>query len=68
MWRALAGLPRRQRVVLVLRYYEQQSDAEIAELLGAREGTVRSLATRAFATLRRHPDLASAALEREESR
>lgn len=68
MWRALAGLPRRQRAVLVLRYYEHQSDAQIADLLGAREGTVRSLATRAFAALRHHPDLAHAALDREETR
>lgn len=57
MWRALATLPHRQRVVLVCRYYLGFPDAEIAELLGAREGTVRSLAARAFATLRQHPDL-----------
>lgn len=68
MWRALADLPRRQRAVLVLRYYEHLPDAEIADQLGAREGTVRSLASRAFATLRRHPDLAHAALDREETR
>jgi RNA polymerase sigma-70 factor (sigma-E family) len=57
MWRALATLPTRQRTVLVCRYYLGFSDAEIAELLGARDGTVRSLAARAFALLRQHPDL-----------
>jgi RNA polymerase sigma-70 factor (sigma-E family) len=58
VWRILAQLPRRQRVVLVLRYYEALSDAEIATALGCAEGTVRSLASRAFEALRRHPQLA----------
>lgn len=57
VWRILACLPRRQRAVLVLRYYEALPDAEIADLLEATEGTVRSLAARAFATLRDHPQL-----------
>jgi RNA polymerase sigma-70 factor (sigma-E family) len=48
----LAKLPRRQRTVLVLRYYEGLSDREIAELLGCRPGTVRSYAARALAVLR----------------
>lgn len=50
--RALATLPRRQRAVLVLRFYAGQSDAEIAADLGCAEGTVRSHASRALATLR----------------
>jgi RNA polymerase sigma-70 factor (sigma-E family) len=45
-------LPRRQRAVLVLRYYEDLGDAEIAELLGCTPGTVRSHASRALAALR----------------
>jgi RNA polymerase sigma-70 factor (sigma-E family) len=57
MWRLLAQLPGRQRTVLVCRYYLDLDDAEIAELIGARAGTVRSLASRAFATLREHPAL-----------
>lgn len=48
----IAKLPRRQRAVLVLRYYEDRSDAEIAELLGCRAVTVRAYASRALATLR----------------
>ncbi|WP_375503329.1 SigE family RNA polymerase sigma factor [uncultured Jatrophihabitans sp.] len=60
MWRMLAGLNERQRAVLVLRHYLDLSDREIASVLGCREGTVRSLASRAVAELRRHPDLAQA--------
>jgi RNA polymerase sigma factor (sigma-70 family) len=52
MWHALATLPPRQRTVLVLRFYEDLPDAEIARLLDAKEGTVRSLASRALQTLR----------------
>ena len=52
LWRALAELPHRQRVVLVMRYYLGYADGEIAETLGCRRGTVRSLASRALADLR----------------
>jgi RNA polymerase sigma-70 factor (sigma-E family) len=45
-------LPRRQRAVLVLRYYEGLSDTEIAEVLGCTPGTVRGYASRALAALR----------------
>jgi len=48
----LARLPVRQRTVIVLRYYEGLSEAEIAGLLGCRAGTVKSLAHRGLATLR----------------
>ena len=48
----LASLPRRQRSVLVLRYYERLADAEIAEVLGCSAVTVRGYASRALATLR----------------
>ncbi len=51
-WRRLAGLPHRQRAVLVLRYYEGLTDAEIAETLGCSAGTVRGYASRALARLR----------------
>lgn len=48
----IATLPPRQRAVIALRYYEDRTDAEIAELLECREGTVRSHASRALAALR----------------
>ncbi len=52
MWQRLAELPKRQRAVLVLRYYEQLADADIADILGCSAGTVRGYAHRALATLR----------------
>ena len=52
LWRLLAGLPRQQRAVLVLRYYEGLTDDEIAETLRCRAGTVRAYAARALAALR----------------
>jgi RNA polymerase sigma-70 factor (sigma-E family) len=52
VWRRLARLPRQQRAVLVLRYYERLTDAEIAAMLGCSAGTVRGYASRALATLR----------------
>ncbi|SDD22599.1 SigE family RNA polymerase sigma factor [Actinokineospora iranica] len=50
----IARLPRKQRVAVVLRYYDNRSDAEIAEELGCSESTVRSHISRAVATLRAH--------------
>ena len=50
--RALAGLPPRQRTVLVLRYYNDLSEAEIADALGCSVGTVKSQASRGLARLR----------------
>ena len=47
------ALPRRQRSVVVLRYYEDLSEAEIAAVLKCRPGTVKSLAARALSTLRK---------------
>jgi RNA polymerase sigma-70 factor (sigma-E family) len=52
MWRHLQGLPVMQRAVLVLRYYEGLSEAEIAQTLGLSRGTVKSHASRALSTLR----------------
>lgn len=56
-WRLLATLPRRQRAVLVLRFYEDLSDQQIAEVMGCAAATVRSQAARALATLRTAPGL-----------
>jgi RNA polymerase sigma-70 factor (sigma-E family) len=52
MWRLLATLPRMQRVVLVLRFYEDLTFDEIATLLGTAPSTVRVHATRGLARLR----------------
>jgi RNA polymerase sigma-70 factor (sigma-E family) len=52
VWGMLAKLPRRQRAAIVLRYYEDLPDAEIAEVLGCAVGTVRSSISRALTTLR----------------
>jgi len=52
-WRLLRRLPARQRTVLVLRIHLDMADEEIAELMDCPESTVRSLAFRALATLRR---------------
>jgi RNA polymerase sigma-70 factor (sigma-E family) len=50
--RALAGLPPRQRTVLVLRYFDDLSEIETAPMLGCSVGTVKSHAARGLARLR----------------
>jgi len=50
--RLLRQLPPRQRAVVVLRYWEQRTEAETAELLGCAEGTVKSAAARGLRRLR----------------
>lgn len=61
---ALASLPRRQRAVVVLRYWEDMTEAQTAALLGCSVGTVRSQAHRALQKLRVSPLLAETASER----
>ncbi|WP_306211884.1 SigE family RNA polymerase sigma factor [Actinoplanes sp. RD1] len=56
LWNRLATLGRKQRAVLVLRYYEQLDDNQIADLLGCTPATVRSHASRALKTLRLSPE------------
>jgi RNA polymerase sigma-70 factor (sigma-E family) len=50
--RAIERLPRRMRAAVVLRYYEDMSEAEIADVLGVSQGTVKSTVSRAVAKLR----------------
>ena len=52
LWEFVQTLPRKQRAVVVLRYYEDLSEAEVADILGISVGTVKSQASRALAGLR----------------
>jgi RNA polymerase sigma factor (sigma-70 family) len=52
VWAALQQLPERQRTAVALRFYLDLPDDEIAAILGARPGTVRSLVHRALTTLK----------------
>jgi RNA polymerase sigma-70 factor (sigma-E family) len=52
LWEAVQALPQRQRAVLVLRYKEDLTEAEVARLMGVPVGTVKSVSHRALARLR----------------
>jgi RNA polymerase sigma factor (sigma-70 family) len=52
VWRALLATPPRQRAVLVLRFYEDMTESEIATCLNVTVGTVRSQTAKGFARLR----------------
>jgi RNA polymerase sigma-70 factor (sigma-E family) len=61
--RALRVLPPRQRALMVLRYYDDLNEAEIARALGCSPGTVKSQASRALRSLRRELDRSDHAFE-----
>ena len=65
--RALAELPRRTRATLVLRYFEDLPEAEIAQIMGCSIGTVKSTVSRGLAKLREHHlvDAVSAPAQKE---
>ncbi|MCW2796107.1 SigE family RNA polymerase sigma factor [Nocardioides sp.] len=52
LWDVVQTLPKKARAVVVLRYYEQLTEAETADVLGISVGTVKSQASRALAALR----------------
>jgi RNA polymerase sigma-70 factor (sigma-E family) len=56
VWEAVSGLPDRQRAAVVLRYYEDLPEAEIADVLGCTVGTVKSQLSKARAALARALD------------
>ncbi|MEF9905182.1 SigE family RNA polymerase sigma factor [Streptomyces sp. P9-A2] len=57
MWRAIMRLPARQRAMVVLRYYEDLSEVQTAEVLGVSVGTVKSAVSRALGKLRDDAEL-----------
>ena len=58
LWTAMERLPRRMRAVVVLRYFEDLTEVQTAEVLGCSVGTVKSQASKALAKLRIDPALA----------
>ena len=57
LWTALGRLPKRQRAVIVLRYFEDLTEVETARILGCSAGTVKSQTSKAMANLRIDPAL-----------
>lgn len=57
LWTALSTLPKRQRAMVVLRYYEDLSEAETARVMGVSVGTVKSATSRALSKLREDSSL-----------
>ena len=68
VWTVVQTLPRKARAVVVLRYYEQLSEAETADVLGISVGTVKSQTSRALAALRERTPVDLSPTHREEER
>jgi RNA polymerase sigma-70 factor (sigma-E family) len=52
LWRAMSRLTERQRAAIVLRFYEDLSEADVAEILRCRPGTAKSLVSRGLEAMR----------------
>lgn len=61
IWSLLRELPERQRAALVLRYFHDLPDGDIADALGCRAGTVRSLISRGLSAMREQSERAPGA-------
>ena len=68
LWDLVQTLPKKARAVLVLRYYEELSEAETADLLGVSVGTVKSQTSRALAALRERTPAHLNPADREDER
>ena len=69
LWDLVQTLPRKARAVVVLRYYEEMSEAETAATLGISVGTVKSQTSRALAALRtRAPETLNPRASEEDDR
>ncbi len=66
LWELVQTLPRKQRAAVVLRYYEELSEAETADVLGVSVGTVKSQTSRALAALRSRADVLAPSASQEE--
>jgi len=59
VWQAILAMPLRQRTAIVLRFYEDLAEDDIAAIMGCRPGTARSLVARGMATLRESLEVAT---------
>ncbi|GAB2855769.1 SigE family RNA polymerase sigma factor [Actinocorallia aurea] len=64
LWDALGRLPRGQRAVLVLRFFEDLPETQVAGILGCSAGTVKSQASKALAKLRIDPEIVETLADR----